>query len=185
MFDETTTRPCPHRSEQISPPGPFGLSSLRQRLHQRLANQEQNAFWISAAVLLAALVGLLFYLYLAVHSAQWQYIGLVIITAVLFGVGLTSLLLSRRPSGAAPSQRYQLGIWLLLIVGQFAIAVSPVFTAGLGVWYAGGIMMSTLIIGTLTLPPGKATRANLFGILAGIATLLVDGFVPTPASCPS
>ena len=152
-------------------PAIWSPASLRQRIHERLADQEQNAFWISIAVVFAALIGVLFHLYVAIRTPEWQYIGLVIITGILFGAGIISIFLSRRGQARG-------GIWLLLLVGGISIAVSPILISGLGVWYAAGIMMSVLIISTLTLPSGQDTRANLWGVLAGVATLLADGFLP-------
>lgn len=153
------------RKKKVSP-----LAVLRERVRTALSDQERNAWWISLAVIAASLVGIAFYFYLALGSRAWQHFSLVGITVLLLLVGLVGAALSRRGRGRT-------GIWLILVIGQFSIAVSPLFTAGQGLWYGAGIMMATLIIGTLALPPASAMHANFLGVLAGFAALLLDGFV--------
>ncbi len=146
-------------------------TNAQQPVSDTQAERARNAFWISIGVVGAAIVGMLFYLYLAVQTRAWQHFALVGITAALFAVALLSARLSR---GGRP----RLGIWILIVVGVVSVGVSPLLTANQGVLYAAGIMMSTLIIGTLTMPSEQIGRVNLVGVLGGMVALLVDRFVP-------
>ncbi len=139
-------------------------------VHQRLANRDRNAFWVSAAVVLASFLAVVLSAYLLIRDFTWQHVVLVVITAVVLVCGIVSLLLVRRGQARR-------GMWLLLLGGSLSVALSPIFMSGLGVYCAIGIAFAFLSVGNLALPQGDDTRANLLGILIGVGTLLLDGFV--------
>ena len=154
---------------KIAPRRSF-FQSTRDYILKRLVNKESNTYWISIGVTVAALIGSLLYTYLAIQRRAWQDFALIIVTICLFIVGIIGAVLARKGQGKS-------GIWILLIIGQVSIAISPLFIAQLGVWYAAGIVMSTLIINTLTMEPRQANRASLFGLASGVGALLIDNYV--------
>jgi GAF domain-containing protein/HAMP domain-containing protein len=161
-------------SDNLQPtPRRQGLS-IGENLRKMLSNRQRNILGVSLFAACASIVGLLSYLYLAINSTAWQHYALVGLTVVLLIVSLISAVGAMSREHPRPS-----GIWLLLIVGQISIALSPLFAAQLAIWYAAGIMLSTLIISTLTLSGRQATLANLAGALAGVIALLMDSFLQT------
>jgi GAF domain-containing protein/HAMP domain-containing protein len=154
---------------KIAPRRSF-FQSTRDYILKGLVNKESNTYWISIGVTVAALIGGLLYTYLAIQRRAWQDFALIGITISLFIVGIIGAVLAKRGQGKS-------GIWILLIIGQVSIAISPLFTAQLGVWYAAGIVMSTLIINTLTMEQRQANRASLLGLASGVGALLIDNYV--------
>jgi len=141
-----------------------------ERLHQRLANREQNAFWVSVAAVVGSVIGTLLTVYLLVRNFAWQYIGLVVIAVAVLAFGIASIVLVRQG-------KLRRGIWLLLLGGGVAVALSPIFAGGLGPYCAVGLAAAFLAVGNLVLAKGDNTRANILGVILGVSSLLLDGFV--------
>jgi GAF domain-containing protein/HAMP domain-containing protein len=159
-------------SNQSTSPGtkPEDKTSSKSAWISPSGENRLYALWILMGVFLAAIIGFVFHLTLAVKTYAWQYYGLTVVTGVLFLTAILSTILVLRG-------RVSLGVWLLLIVGEIAVAISPVLTAQLGIFYGIGIILSVLIISSLALPPRQAGAANLTGIISGMVALIAGEFL--------
>ncbi len=146
------------------------LAALRDRLQSALSDQRRNAWWVMGGVIALATIALMVYLYVALQNNVWQYYGLVGAALLLIVACVAGILLSRRGQTIR-------GIWLMLFLGVVALAISPLFVANVGIWYAGVIVLSTLVVSTLCLPSRQGNWANLLGVLGGIGALLSDSFL--------
>jgi GAF domain-containing protein/HAMP domain-containing protein len=151
------------------------LSRLRlsrfslQELNSRLENKAVNSFWICVCVTLVSLIGASFYTYLYFSLGHWQFL-------VLAGLILSLAIASIIGVFLARIGRPVLGIWILLLVGQLAVAISTIFVGGQGMWYASGVILSTLLISSLTMTSSQSLRAVAIGVFAALSSLIVDDF---------
>lgn len=143
---------------------------IRLRLLRWLSNPERNAVWVQLLLAIAILVGTGFYLYAAVTQLDWQFFVLAGITGVAGVVSLIGFLITRRG-------KWQASLWLVLIILQVVIAISPTFISGVGLWLAILVLLLTLIVTSICMQPQRTTLPNLLGVAASIAALVIDGFL--------
>jgi GAF domain-containing protein/HAMP domain-containing protein len=163
------------RTEETKPVA-SGLD-LRLRLLHRLADPDRNTTWAYLILAGVMLIGLAFTLYLALTRWEWQIFSLAGIYGVVMVVSLSGFWLVKRGSPRA-------SVWMVLIILQVAIAISPLFVSGLGLWYAIGILLGTLSITSLCMRPQRTALANLLGIVAGLTALVIDGFLTQLQTAP-
>jgi GAF domain-containing protein/HAMP domain-containing protein len=156
------------RTEETKPVA-SGLD-LRLRLLHRLADSDRNAAWAQLILAGVMLVGSAFTLYIALTRWEWQLFSLAGIYGGVMVVSLSGFWLAKRGRPSAST-------WIVLITLQLAIAISPLFVSGLGLWYAIGILVATLSITSLCMRPQRTAVANLLGIAASLTALVIDGFL--------
>jgi GAF domain-containing protein/HAMP domain-containing protein len=156
------------RREETKPVG-SGLD-IRLRLMGRLADHERNAFWALIIVAVAMMAVMAVYLYVASTLWDWQAFSLAGISAVVAVASLSGLWFAKRGRAGA-------AMFAVLASLQFAIAISPLLVAGLGLWFAIAIVLATLSITSLCVQPARTTLPNLLGITAALVALVIDGFL--------
>ncbi len=156
------------RNEETKPVG-SGLD-IRLRLLGRLADPEQNAFWALIIVAAAMLASMAVYLYVALTRWNWQAFSLAGISIVVAAVSLSGLWFAKRGEAGT-------AMFAVLTSLQFAIAISPLLVAGLGLWFAIGIVLATLSITSLCIQPARTTLPNLLGIIAALVALVINSFL--------
>ncbi len=150
---------------------------LRLRLLHRLADPDRNATWAYLILAGVMLIGLAFTLYLALTRWEWQIFSLAGTYGIVMVVSLSGFWLVKRGRPRAT-------VWMVLIILQVAIAISPLFVSGLGLWYAIGILLGTLSITSLCMRPQRTALANLLGIVASLTALVIDGFLTQLQTAP-
>ena len=138
-----------------------------QKLRTRLENKDVTSYWLCVAVMPVSLVGTAFYGYLFRQTAEWQFLALAGLILTLGIAALVGAIMARR---GHPTR----GIWVMLLVGQVVVSVSPLFVGGQGIWYGAGVILSSFLIGSLTMTSAGSTRAIVIGVLAGLLTLVAD-----------
>ena len=141
-------------------------------LRTRLENKAANSFWICVIVTIASFVGTGFFSYLYTTESQWQFLVLAGMMLLLGFSAIQGILIVR-------NNRSTDGVLIMLLVGQIVVALSSLFIGGQGMWYASGVILSTLLISSLTLKPAQIARSAVLGIVAGLSTLVLDQFVKT------
>jgi hypothetical protein len=144
--------------------------SILQALRTRLENKTANAYWYGVGVVVVSLVGTAFYSYMYILIAQWQFLAL---AGMIFTLGIAAVIGAIQARKGHTAQ----GVWTMLLVGQMVVAVSTLFVGGQGMWYATGVILSTLLISSLTMTSAESTRAVIVGIIAGLSALAADEFV--------
>ena len=144
----------------------------RQELIARLENKAVNSLWVCIFVVFASFVGMAFYSYLYISKDQWQFLVLAGLMLVLGISAIIGIILAR-------NNRSTQGIWIMLLVGQIAVGVSTLFVGGQGMWYAPGVILSTLLISSLTMTSAQSMRAAVIGVIAALSALVADEFIKT------
>jgi GAF domain-containing protein/HAMP domain-containing protein len=133
-------------------------------------NKARISLWVCVGVTIFTISGMSLYSYFFLRLDQWQFLALAGLMLFLGIASIVGISLARRGS-------YSKGIWLMLVTGQIIVAISPLFIGGQGLWYAAGVILSTLLISTLTLDSSGSTRAIIIGVLAALSALVIDQFV--------
>lgn len=140
-----------------------------RKLRTRVENKDANSYWLCVAVVPVSLIGTAFYGYLFRQTAEWQFLALAGLILTLGIAALVGAILARKGY-------HTRGIWVMLLVGQVVVSVSPLFVGGQGIWYGAGVILSSFLIGSLTMTSTHSTRAIVIGVLAGLLTLVVDEY---------
>lgn len=159
-----------HSGESFSGTHPSRFSI--QALHNRLENKIANSILICELVVLISIAGASFYSYLFLSTGQGQFLILAGLTLSLGVAGIIGTILGRKGHAT-------LGVWIMLVTGQLTVAISTLFVGGQGMWYAAGVILSTLLISSLTMTSAQSTWAIAIGILAALSTLVIDQYLKT------
>ena len=155
------------RTEETKPVA--GGVDLRLRVMNRLSNPARNSLWVLLSVGGAMLVGLALYLYQAFEINVWQIYVLAGLTGGMMVISLAGALMAWRG-------RTTTAVWMVLVGLQVLMGFSPLLVGGLGLWYAIGIFMATLIITSLCMHPLRTRLPNLLGAAVGSMALLLNEF---------
>jgi len=134
--------------------------------------QARNAFRITLIGLPAASVAASFYLYLGLTNGAWQLYAWSADIWLLALVLLISIILIRR-------DRMSSGVWLFLIAISTTFIAAVALIEGIGLLVGASIAILLSVIASQTLSGKAINRANVLGVVSGVAAVLLDLFGPS------
>ena len=133
--------------------------------------QARNAFRITLIGLPAASLAASFYLYLGLTNGAWQLYAWSADIWLLAVVLLISMILIRR-------DRMSSGVWLFLIAIPATFIAAVALIEGIGLLVGISIASLLSVIAGQTLSGKAINRANILGVVSGVAAVLLDLFGP-------
>lgn len=132
-----------------------------------LSSQAKTAYRSSAALMLAAILAVPIYLYIAIQINAWQMYVTLLALVLFAGFSVVSTRLCYQG-------RTTRGIWVLLLSNVAAAVIASHLVAGLGLPLGLMTFVVVLQLATQNLPSSHSFRAILLGILGAIVMGLID-----------
>jgi GAF domain-containing protein/HAMP domain-containing protein len=129
----------------------------------------QNARSIALIGAVASALTASFYIYLAQQTGLWQIYAMSLDVWALAGLLLISLILLRR-------NRFQLGVWLILVAAYLSFGFGPFMLSGWGLILGMGLAILVTLVASQTLTGAQAERAIFLGALFGVFIIFADLF---------
>jgi len=136
-------------------------------------SRSNNTFTIALLGAAAAGIADIFYIYLNLQAAQWQWQLLALLgsnTVLLLGLLATAFLVRRN--------RLDLALVMMFGTGQAVAVVVSGIIAGLGIVLGLTAIALTAIVAPLTMPTRHVWRPIATGVVAGIAAFVIDRYLP-------
>jgi putative methionine-R-sulfoxide reductase with GAF domain len=125
------------------------------------------AFRMAAIILGAAIVVVLFYVFLAWQLGAWQMYTLAGVIAAFCAVAVFGM---REIRNGQPDR----GIWSIVIGMMVVFPVATLLVDNVGLIFAGLLFILTFVVANQALPPEKARRAYYIAVVVGVVTALLE-----------
>ena len=128
-----------------------------------------SIFRVASIVLGAALVVVVFYLFLAWQLGAWQMYTLTAVIAAFATLNFMAMRMIR-------SGRPDTGGWMIAIGLMVVFPFAALLIASISVIFGIVLIALTVVVTTQMLPPDQARRANIIAVVTGLITATLDLF---------